>query len=768
MSAPGRQSMILAGALAIIALLSVAGTLYEILAHPVTPTADYFIWIESVSRLIKGDSEGLFFMARTYHPFIPIIPLATFAANALLFSWSPVADLLFGCFLAVVKIAIVSVCFFDRKNPWRCLSLFLVLLSLQFSATHFSVLGWGVNTICWQWATLGFALGLLGVVKPKNDLAGAALMVAGGVAASYSLGNILPCWIALLAALLLLRRKAIIWWPAWIAGLSISMAQYLFLPAFKKPSIIPFSPERIELFFRLLGQQMCNYGEGTSALQTASFLFGITALAALLVLFALNIRTLVKREADSGLAAGIAMAGYALASAVLITLVRETAAPWYVEITGFLWWALVCILARPGAVPKKPLAVVLSLWLAGAFLFQLRAFRTNDWFACSRSPAAASTLEHFDTAPTTSIEYLNAHGYESFAGGASCLQEMGYMCFRRAPHRRLITLQGEFFLPSVRTTGTDPEKIAGIAWVDKKGEKMPPSSSKDLDLRLPRGCTLTWDLKIPEQASGARLIAGYSGEKPAMRIIGEKGSQSDALSFSAAGPDSLEASLGKGDRTVEFHADSGDTLLLHPRVVLDGAPPPVPALPPRPANTDLSPDFPGLRSSPEDLLLPAFHQGEWVNSGMTFLQGRSGERSSTLTVESNPQFYLKTPLNLDLSGYQYMVFTTRQDRDAQSSASPATAVQLVLNDTIIKSVLVPLLLDGKSHSYSIDLDVLYLPKAAPHQLRLSNIIFLPAYGGPVQGKTIEAGAIRLLRGNRSIKSEPGVAPETRSDPAPRP
>jgi len=754
--------MILSGALAIIALLSVAGTLSAILSMPVTPTSDYFSWISSVSRLLRGHVEALFFMAGTYHPFIPLVPLATFAVNALLFSWSPVVDLVIGCCLALVKIAILSACFYSKHNPWRGLNIFLVLVSLQFSATHFSVLGWGVNTICWQWTTLGFAIGLLGVIKPKNDLAGAFLMVAGGVVASYSLANILPCWLALLAALLLLRRKAVIWWPAWIAGLGISLAQYLCLPAFKRPEIIPFSIERATFFLRLLGQQMCNYGEGTRTLQTASLLFGITALVALLALLALNIRKLVKREADAGLAAGMAMAGYALASAVLITLVRETAAPWYVEITCFLWTALICILARPGAGTKKPLAIVLSIWLAGAFLFQMRAFRINDWFACSRSPAAAAALEHFDTAPTASIEYLGAHGhgYAAFIEGASCLQEMGYMCFRRTPHQRLITLQGEFFLPSVKTVSTDPEKISEIDWIDGKGKGQPLSSSQYLNLRLPRGCSVSWKLKIPEQASASRVLAGYSGSEPIIRITGVDGSDSDKLSFSAAGPDTLQASLGKGDRTIEFRADSGDTVLLHPRIILDNAPPPVPVLPPRPVNTDLSPDFPGSISSPGDLALPAFSESAWVNSGILV-------KSSILTIEGNPQFYLKTPLNLDISKYQYITFATKQDRNAQDSACPSAVVQLVLNDTIIKSVLVPLLLDGKSHSYSIDLDVLYLPKAAPHQLRLSNIIFLPAYGGPVPGKTIEAGAIRLLRGNRGIKSEPGAAPETRSDPAPR-
>lgn len=783
MSAPGRQSIILASSLAILTLLSVAGTLSEILAMPVTPTSDYFSWICSVSRLLQGHPDALFFMAGTYHPFIPLVPVVTFAVNALLFSWSPVVDLLFGCFLALVKIAVLSACFFEKEQPRRCLTLFLVLLSLQFSATHFAVLGWGVNTICWQWTTLGFALGLLGVIRPRSDLAGAALMVAGGVVASYSLANILPCWLALLAALLLLRRKAALWWPAWVAGISISLGQYLLLPAFKRPDVIPFSAERIEFFLRLLGQQMCNYCEGTRTLQTAAMLFGITALAALIVILALNIRPLVRREADPGLAAGMAMAGYALASAVLITLVRDTAAPWYVETTCLLWIALVCILARPRSSIKKPLAIVLSLWLAGAFLFQMRAFKTNDWFACSRSPAAAATLEHFDTAPTASIEYLGAHGhgYASFTDGASRLQEMGFMSFRRAPNRRLVTLQGEFFLPSVRTAGGDSERLSNIAWIDEKGDRKPLSSSKYLNLRLPGGCSVTWDLKIPERASGARIIAGYKGSKPSIKIIGENQGGSGALSFSAPGHDTLQAPLSKGSLSIEIRADSGDTVLLSPRAILEASPPPVPILPPRPANTDLSPDFPGSLRHPDDLVLPPFHDPAWVNSGMTLNQGAGGT-SSTVTIEGSPQFYLKTPLDVDISGYQYIVFAMRQDLNAQSSASPATAVQLVLNGTIIKSILVPLLPDGKSHSYSIDLDVLDWPQGAPQKLRLSNIIFLPAYSSPVPGKIIEAGAVRLLRGNRRIdrestvqktventlKSEPGGAPETRSDPAPRP
>jgi hypothetical protein len=465
---------------------------------------------------------------------------------------------------------------------------------------------------------------------------------------------------------------------------------------------------------------------------------------------------------------GAALLLYGLLNIWLIGKFRgPTFTPWYTTTFLLYWVGLVGLgygawasveTAPAGPGPKKSCTLfwyaclgVLAVLLA----YTNRTYEDKAFYLYSRAPASAATLRHFRTAPTYAEGLVFQWGIgrpDEVPALGRVLERHGLSVF--APRQRW-PLQGDWVLDTVRLSEADgaPEVI----WRNGTDPTpLPFSHYKHLDLFLHPPNAVLWQVSLPsalEQASFRSAVraagtAAPGGAECELRVEAPAG-RNRVLWSQRLEPGQMswvpcQVSLTEyAGQTITLRLASrglpdtppGGALWRYPVIdVALGGPTPPGEGPVRPANTDLSPLQPKPLKGDPDLL--AQRPKAWRASGMERVAGRPG----VWRLGNTPSLTYIAPLRLPLKGYShFFVRLTVPEKLATRYCRLGLTFDAHPGHRVVD---IPLLPDGRPHTYTYDLKL--LGAARPSRLtglRLEPVPHLKA----AQGMEVELAGFGLIR-----------------------
>lgn len=430
------------------------------------------------------------------------------------------------------------------------------LLALVFSLSQASNLLFGIGTLSGGLGLLGFTVGLWGITNCRNKSVGLAVMLAGGILSSSSWGNVPPCWLAYLVALVLFSYRRKRHYFIWLCGTIVGLSPYAYFflvnshPAAHQavhqathtaPAILLFNWSFV---INCLGRPFATniaYDVGARKASEFAGIFGLLAItASILCLY-------VQRRFTARAKASLVLVLYGLASALQLSMVRSWVMAWYTSYTIDFWIGLLGLslalissyLNREsenridttgGATRIQPflakvapaLAVVNLGVLAIIYVSTNRTYDDKTIFLYARSPASESTVRNYRTAPT----YCEGLVFQWVDGNPGALQGLCEPLLRHsvssfAPQQQW-SLQGDFPMHNVQLLQDDLARAA--RWipsmdVDKVGSWR---SYEHLNLYLPSPGKIVWTIDLPANIESAQLETAYAIGK-----TGQAGAQGD-------------------------------------------------------------------------------------------------------------------------------------------------------------------------------------------------------------------------------------------------
>jgi len=494
---------------------------------------DYLDVVPFIDRALRGDVQfdsivSVVDSLRVGQHLVAL-PMLFHFLSASLFDWNARAELLFGVAINLVKAFLLwDIVARDQRKHWRPLLLGMILAFI-FSMTQASVHFFGQACFPVSLTTLGFTMALWGLLRFRRDWRGPALMVAGGIGSAASMGNVVPCWCALLAALFLYGYRLNKWpvYAAWLLGAIVSVAPYAYFLLGRSSSAGQTS-HGLDLIFiiNLLGRPFANQvGLQVGRLPMAEYV-GVVGLVVFSVALIANYRL---RQFDLPVRSSLILCLYGLVSAVVLSAVRVFVTPWYGAFAIYFWIGLAGLLvcAIAGALDKKDksradivyTAVCLACIASAPVLYCVsnRSWEDKHVYLFTRSFASESALRNFREAPSYIESLLFQWGDgrpENVLKLALPLERHSLSAF--SPDQ-VWSLQGDFVLPRVRVFNA--LNVAPVSFIENitVDHPVPWSHYERANLYLHASNAVSWDIYIPADAHSARLKSAFTIGAPAKR-----------------------------------------------------------------------------------------------------------------------------------------------------------------------------------------------------------------------------------------------------------
>lgn len=714
---------------------------------------DYVAFIQVIDRVLTGDYNWTRFIketvAGTHCVAIPVL-FHIFVARFL--EWNARSELIIGLGVNLVRALLVTslltYSFHKRLRPL----VFGLVLALIFSVSQASMHLFGQSCFPVALTVFGFVLGLWGLVKFKGSFAAIAVMLFGGFIATLSMGNMLCCWFAFLVSLIVLGYRRPRDYVIWLGGLLIALVPYaLFVLGRMKAGAGGASALGPYYVIDMIGRQFANdIGFNCGRLAMAEYA-GILGLVSLVV--AASGCALLKRWPVSA-RASLSMCSYGLASAVMLSVVRQMVAPWYTGFLSMFWLGLlglfVTMFARKslfkesacpdetaGGTPDRTrvhLALkLLALVLIGNIVFLYfksnRSWTDKHTFLFTRAPASESALRHYRTAPT----YCEGLLFQWGDGTAGAVQELGTPLERHrlsafSDHQEW-ALQGDFLLHDVRVTehASKPDIKWLQGWSVDRTFKWSHYQHANLYLNSPN--CVDWTVTFPADLRSAVLrtevrLAHKMPERDGatFKIVVKEPGQAQFGSpvfektVTVGRPVLIELPLTqwRGQKiTLRFTSDGGQdpaddaVVLRYP--VISVVRNPMTALPPRapvqaiPENVDVSPDFPKRFQREERL--PAITNSDWVRRSFGLKMPVSGAEKLRDYVKSFPSICLSFERPFPINEFSHLKLRMSAGKKVASRSMKA----VLTSDRGVESYFsMPLIPDEGEHDYLYDLKLLEL------------------------------------------------------------
>lgn len=717
---------------------------------------DYLAYTGMVGKVLSGtyDWSG-YFRDTFYRTHSVALPLFLHILDARFFHWSVYPELYAGFVLAALRAVLLHQMLSLGADRRLKLCLWPLISLLVFSASQISLFVYGDAALTIGLALFGFTLGAWGLSTRPGTATGLLAMFAGGLTASFSWGNGPVSWMVFLMALLVTGHRR--WWhyALWAAGLGISILPYtLLLPAAIVLHPLPpaagttiVSPFNWRFIVNALGWPFCN----DIALHTGSLSQARTAGwtgMALLVAGALLLACARSRVLQQQSLPPLLLVVHGLLSVWQISIFRSLLAPWYTAVSMSFWIGLgaaalvaICQSPDPQAPPAgfgrlvppacKLWGAIVLLFMAGAYLSSNLSYQDKTELLFSRSPASASVIRHYRTAPT----YGEGLVFQWGAGNpgllellASPLEKHGLSVF--AP-RQTWTLQGDFLLDRVKVY--ENPGTPDLIWTatTSRADRLPWYHYKHLNLLVSAPNAVAWTVDLPaglRQAEFVSAVAPSSSDQQAGESTSTDGAWCEILVQTERGGDRLGVAVPvkthnrswcpvrldltplKGQRitlklTVRQPGSKAAATVAYryPRIEVVTAPPAHSQEPEqsRPSNTDASPEMPA--TTPDDVVFDLRQADLWV------VPGRKAARPAAPTTEPGKARSLEYsgPLQLDLA--QYSHFWVKLAASPDIKPRLLTVSLKILGTDKGSTFQLPLLPDGKMHAYTYDLKLLELP-----------------------------------------------------------
>lgn len=709
------------------------------------------------------------------------MPMLFHFLSAYLFDWNARAELFVGVGINLIKaILIWDIVAGHQKKEWRPLLLGAVL-ALVFSMTQASVHFFGQACYPVSLTTLGFTVALWGILRFKNDWRSTIFMLAGGVGAAASMGNVVPCWCALLAGLFLYGYR-INRWPvyfAWLAGAAVSIAPYLYF-LFGRASAAGQTHHGIDLIFiiNLLGRPFANQvGLQVGRLPMAEFV-GVAGLIFFGLALAANLRL---KQFDLPVRSSFILCVYGLVSAVVLSAVRVFVTPWYGAFAIYFWIGLTGMLvsAIAGYLSKTnrdrldiglaASCLVCLLTIPIVYFASNRSWEDKHVYLYTRSFASESALRNFREAPSYIESLLFQWGDgrpENVLKLALPLEKHGLSAF--APYQTL-SLQGDFVLPRVRVFNNS--EVAPVRFIENitADHPVPWSHYEKANLYVHAPNAVSWDVSIDKDAKSATLKSAFTIGAPGKHIHADITDGATAkvfavlrderpetmqllkeLTVSREGqwqPFSIDLAAYKGKTvTLIFTSDGGKngsddfSIFKYPHIVVkqhraQSTETEAAAAGWLPVNTDLNRDFGKNFERVVDLPSPV--SSEWRCAPLEIatpadIRGAAGD-----SVHKYSALFYTPSKGISSAEFSHLLF---QMKAPKTMAWRSLKVSLVLDNGKSCSFSLPLPADENLHVCSYDLKLCELPGSA----QIKQVVLYPvAAPGTEAGDSITVSKISL-------------------------
>lgn len=534
---------------------------------------DYAAFLHVVDKVLSGQYQWFSIFSDSFiRTHLVLFPVLLHTAIAYLTHWDVTTELYVGMAIHVSRALLLADLVSNRiVNGWTRLAVTGGVFGLVFAMTQTCIMIYGEASIAIGLNLLGFTFALWALCKYGRTPRGLALMVAGGVLSSYSFGNVLPCWLTLGAAMLLLPPRG--WkqhWDVnhagfysalkqqnpdgitslfvnknvsfgyWFIGALVSIVPYYYFLS-NRATVDPtltktFGFWNAEFLINVLGRPFAKdmglvYGRLPGAEVSAGILLAvIVALAVPVICSRLRLCNTTR------ICSLLFMYGFL--SIWAVGVFRTHIAPWYASMSLYCWLAVfgvACANLNRAFNPNVPMTKNLKLGFAASSIAALGtilvlylvtnvSYRDKQFFLNSRAPVSGEYLREYATAPTylESTIFSNDGRPDRILSFADSLKRHDLCVF--APNQSW-SLQGQFALSSV-----DVERLSGskrVMWLDGRSLRGLKSwrDYQHLNLLVPDGNIVEWRFNVPEDAKEAVFKTSVSSFKEAAGECADKASK---------------------------------------------------------------------------------------------------------------------------------------------------------------------------------------------------------------------------------------------------
>ncbi len=758
---------------------------------------DYLAYTGLISDVLAGKYDWSHYFRDTFYRTHSVaLPVLLHIADARFFDWSIYPELYFGIALAGLRLLLVyQACSLGLGTWLKWLSL-PVLSLLVFSASQISVYGFGDATLTIGLALFGFSLGIWGLACRRNSPVALLFMLTGGLIASFSWGNGLVGWLVFLVALPLLGFRRPWHYAVWLAGFSLSVLPYILflLPGISHSPTSSAGQAVVSLFnwqfvLNALGWPFANqirfHAENLPEAWTIGCAGIGLAVAGLVLVWRMQSKELWLKCVPAFL-----FIAHGLLSLWQISVFRSLIAPWYTAVAMSFWIGLSALAVtllqdysarcgkvspdNPAASPPPRLLINASFAWAGIVLVFLicvyvrsnLTYEDKTDYLFSRSPASASALRNYRSAPT----YAEGLIFQWGVGNPGLLELLAHPLEQHrlsafAP-RQLWSLQGDFLLDRVKVR--EHKGAPDVIWTAGTGvsDRLPWSHFKHLNLLIAAPNVVTWTVDLPADLESAELLSAAAISESAPKVAGADGAWlkvdirsehgRDWLAFAkplaanrhAWQPLKIDLAPYKGQQvTIQFSVLNGKNkesdwiAYRYPRIEIRRQPDeyrratrklrrkPVAIAP---SNTDLSTGI--VATTAGDLVLATDRGEQWQPADNTVA---GGQNAPGWRLGGGSAMSYRGALDIALSHYSHFWVELAVREDVKPRA--LTARLTIGGRTDPVTVQIPLLPDSRFHTYTYDLKLLELEQAA----RLTGLSVEPITAGT--NSSVEIVGMRFIR-----------------------
>jgi hypothetical protein len=394
---------------------------------------------------------------------------------------------------------------------WQRLAVLVVASWLLFGPAQVGIYAYGDTGLTMGLDSLGFLLGLWGVLRFRARWWGVALAVAGGFISSWSWG-VLATWLVLVPALVFSRFTFAQTCTAVLAALVVHVPIVTFAGAMASGA--PYDFFNLQLVFGALGRPFVPDVMDIGYQPLANAAGGAGALLAIAFTMMLGHLRKWNYSAVRDLLPFVAIMAHAGLYIYQASLIRTTIGAWYISIASMFWVALFAMAVLLSQELRGQRKGVVLRWSALSFLcvclvFFVRAnasFEEKSPFLLSRSLSGESCQRNYLTAPTycEMLTFFWPPTYEA-TRFSHFFKATGLAAFGT---RQTWALQGDFVLDAVRpSVSQGPVKLSWIDSLDPRAAAVSWRSHKRLNLRLPARQGVQWRVSMPPNTENAVLAA---------------------------------------------------------------------------------------------------------------------------------------------------------------------------------------------------------------------------------------------------------------------
>ncbi len=528
---------------------------------------DYAAFVNVVDSIFSGHYDWTRIVADSFiRTHLVLIPVLIHTAIAYFTHWDVKAELYAGMAFHVLRAFLIADLFWlaaaerfehissELKSLLR-LTIFSAVCALVFAMSQTCIMIYGEASIAIGLCLLGFTLALWGLVKFGRSATGLALMLVGGLISTLSFGNVVPSWLTLLLALLVLpasgarsnvasmssvlahaRQTASSKLGAtlvWMVGFSASIYPYFYFlmqRSLREPDLAKsFGFFNFTFMLNVLGRPFTKDMGLRYGRLDESELSGLILIALLVACLTPLLITLRSERGDRKVGmlslTSLLLFLFGMLSVWQVSVFRTYVSPWHASFALYCWLSILGLsLANLGGTAggaakwaRAGLVVAIgSIATIGVlYLRSNTSYRDKQFFLDARAPVSAEYLRNYRTAPSylESTVFTNDGLPERVLDFAGVLQRHRLSVF--APQQEW-SLQGQFALQNV-SVESQP-RASHLRWIDGRSLRSRTSwrDYRHLNMYLPEGNVVEWRMHIPIDAKEAvfrtAVCAGPSPE----------------------------------------------------------------------------------------------------------------------------------------------------------------------------------------------------------------------------------------------------------------